>query len=72
MWCTAVGAIIGFALVYNGANGVAWAVPDLGSFPPVKGVVSIVLAWFIAPILTGLVSAIFSLVVSPCPSGLQR
>lgn len=54
----AVGAIIGFALVWDGKNAVVWAEKDSGSFPPYKGVVSIVLAWFVAPILTGLASAI--------------
>jgi sodium-dependent phosphate transporter len=55
----AVGAIIGFALVWDGKDAVVWAVkdPSGANFPPYKGVVSIVLAWFVAPILTGLASA---------------
>lgn len=59
----AVGGILGFALVYEGANGVTWAVRDPGAFPPYKGVIAIVLTWFIAPILTGLVSAVIFLLV---------
>ena len=34
--CCTVGGIMGFALVYEGANGVTWAVRDPGSFPPYK------------------------------------
>jgi len=54
-----IGGIIGFSLVYAGKDGVAWAIPDASgkSFPPYKGVVPIVLSWFISPILTGLASA---------------
>lgn len=61
----AVGAIIGFALVWDGKNAVVWAQkdPSGSTFPPYKGVVSIVMAWFVAPILTGATAAlIFGLV----------
>jgi sodium-dependent phosphate transporter len=44
--------------VWDGADAVVWAQKDSGSFPPYKGVISIVLAWFVAPVLTGLTSAI--------------
>jgi hypothetical protein len=54
----AVGGIIGFALVYGGGGAVQWATPDPAAFPPVKGVVPIILSWFFSPILTGLASAI--------------
>ncbi|KAK9823293.1 hypothetical protein WJX72_001659 [[Myrmecia] bisecta] len=56
-----IGAIIGFAVVWDGADAVIWArrAPVKGTFPPYKGVVSIVMAWFIAPILTGTVAALF-------------
>jgi sodium-dependent phosphate transporter len=55
-----VGGIIGFALVWGGSDAVVWAQKDPtgSSFPPYKGVVSIVLAWFIAPALTGAIAAI--------------
>ncbi|KAG0608617.1 hypothetical protein M758_8G119600 [Ceratodon purpureus] len=55
---TIIGAIIGFALVWDGGNAVVWAQKDKGSFPPYKGVVSIVMAWFVAPVLTGAASAL--------------
>lgn len=58
-----IGGIIGFALVWDGANAVVWAKKDNGKFPPYKGVVAIVLSWFIAPVLTGLVSALIFFVV---------
>ncbi|KAG6558095.1 hypothetical protein Mapa_000276 [Marchantia paleacea] len=58
-----IGGIIGFALVWDGANAVTWAEKDDGAFPPYKGVVAIVLSWFIAPILTGLAAAIIFFVV---------
>ncbi|KAK9815833.1 hypothetical protein WJX72_010493 [[Myrmecia] bisecta] len=56
-----IGAIIGFALVWDGGDAVIWArrAPVKGTFPPYKGVVSIVMAWFIAPILTGGAAALF-------------
>mmetsp|Transcript_37091 Transcript_37091/g.82502 ORF Transcript_37091/g.82502 Transcript_37091/m.82502 type:complete len:676 (-) Transcript_37091:1157-3184(-) len=53
-----IGAIIGFSLVWAGPDAVNWATEDPASFPPFKGVVPIVLAWFVSPILTGLASAI--------------
>ena len=63
-----IGAIIGFAVVYGGGDAVVWSeqVPRVPGerrpFPPVKGVVPIVLSWFISPVLTGLSSAfIFNL-----------
>nr|WNH14451.1 phosphate transporter B 1;1 [Pteris vittata] len=54
-----IGGIIGFALVYNGSDGVNWADKDPKSFPPYKGVLPIVMGWFIAPILTGATAAFF-------------
>ncbi|KAI5056829.1 hypothetical protein GOP47_0028647 [Adiantum capillus-veneris] len=56
---TIIGGIIGFAMVYDGSDGVNWADKDPGSFPPYKGVLPIVMGWFIAPILTGAASALF-------------
>ncbi|KAG2490083.1 hypothetical protein HYH03_011389 [Edaphochlamys debaryana] len=58
-----IGAIIGFSLVYGGADAVSWAVPDKSSFPPYKGVVPIILSWFVSPVLTGCASAIIFLIV---------
>ena len=53
-----IGGILGFSLVYGGKDGVMWAKPDPKSFPPYKGVVPIILSWFVSPILTGLASAL--------------
>jgi len=54
-----IGGIIGFALVNSGKEGVLWLKEDTSgkSFPPYKGIVPIVLSWFISPILTGLSSS---------------
>lgn len=53
-----IGGILGFSLVFAGKDGVMWAIPDTKSFPPYKGVVPIILSWFVSPILTGTASAI--------------
>ncbi|BBN09031.1 solute carrier family 20 (sodium-dependent phosphate transporter) [Marchantia polymorpha subsp. ruderalis] len=58
-----IGGIIGFALVWDGPNAVVWARKDSGSFPPYKGVVAIVLSWFVSPILSGLTAALIFFVV---------
>lgn len=54
-----IGGIIGFALVNSGKDGVLWLKEDTSgkSFPPYKGIIPIVLSWFISPILTGLSSS---------------
>ena len=65
--CCAVGGIIGFALIWAGKDGVIWARRQAsGAFPPYSGLVSIVLAWFIAPILTGLASSLFFIIIRTC------
>ncbi|KAL2632054.1 hypothetical protein R1flu_016740 [Riccia fluitans] len=59
-----IGGIIGFALVWDGKDAVLWAKRDSNdTFPPYKGVIAIVMSWFIAPILTALVSALIFFVV---------
>lgn len=66
-YCCAVGGIIGFALIWAGKDGVIWARRQAsGAFPPYSGLVSIVLAWFIAPILTGLASSLFFIIIRTC------
>ena len=45
--------------MYDGSNGIKWAERDPKSFPPYKGVLPIVLGWFIAPVLSALASALF-------------
>jgi solute carrier family 20 (sodium-dependent phosphate transporter) len=52
-----IAGIIGFALAFNGKEGVLWIVDDPLSIPPYKGVVPIVIAWFFAPIATAFCSA---------------
>jgi len=51
-----VGGIMGFSLVYKGADGVVWlkSVPD---FPYVAGFVPIVISWVSSPIICAAVSA---------------
>ncbi|KXZ51046.1 hypothetical protein GPECTOR_14g33 [Gonium pectorale] len=58
-----IGAIIGFSFVYGGSGAVNWATPDKAVFPPYRGVVPIILAWFVSPVLTGLASVIIFLIV---------
>ncbi|AYU78284.1 phosphate-repressible phosphate permease [Leishmania donovani] len=50
------GGVIGFALVYGGADSVSWA-DNQDEFPFVNGVAPIVASWFISPLLTGVVAA---------------
>lgn len=57
MCVRAVGGIIGFSLVWDGADAIKWAEKDPNSFPPYKGVIAIILAWFVSPLLTGGVAA---------------
>jgi sodium-dependent phosphate transporter len=52
-----IGGIVGFALAFNGADGVIWLVDAPKSIPPVAGIVPIVVAWFFAPIATGVCSS---------------
>ena len=57
-----VGGIMGFSLVYKGADGVVWlkSIPD---FPYVAGFVPIVISWISSPIITAIISAsIYSIV----------
>ncbi|BBN19400.1 solute carrier family 20 (sodium-dependent phosphate transporter) [Marchantia polymorpha subsp. ruderalis] len=54
---TIIGGIIGFSLVWDGADAIKWAEKDPNSFPPYKGVIAIILAWFVSPLLTGGVAA---------------
>jgi sodium-dependent phosphate transporter len=53
-----IGGIMGFALVFGGKDGVLWISKDPTTIPPYKGVVPIVLSWFVSPVFTGVCSAI--------------
>jgi sodium-dependent phosphate transporter len=59
-----VGAIMGFALSYS-KDGVLWLVDpaptDLVPIP--KGIVPIVVAWFFAPVATGLASSVLFILI---------
>mmetsp|Transcript_5632 Transcript_5632/g.9807 ORF Transcript_5632/g.9807 Transcript_5632/m.9807 type:complete len:285 (-) Transcript_5632:7-861(-) len=50
-----IGAVMGFALVYGGSNGVTWS-KDIPDFPYVAGFVPVILSWFISPIVAGVLS----------------
>jgi hypothetical protein len=54
----AVGAILGFSMVYGGVDAVNWATPDPKKFPPYNGAVPIFCTWIFAPIATATASAI--------------
>lgn len=62
----AVGGIIGFALVYRGSSAVQWATPDPKSFPPYKGVVPIIMSWFLSPVLTATAAALIFFILRTC------
>ena len=53
-----IGGIIGFSIAHSGTRGVLWIQKDPASVPPYKGVIPIVLSWFVSPILTALASAL--------------
>lgn len=59
--CCAVGAIIGFSLVWGKGGGVQWS-SATNTFPYVAGVVPIVLSWIISPLLAGILALIIFLV----------
>ena len=54
------GGIIGFAWAYKGAKAVNWITHDPTVFPPYKGIMPIILSWFIAPVLSALAAAVRS------------
>jgi solute carrier family 20 (sodium-dependent phosphate transporter) len=53
-----IGGIVGFAIVWDGLDGVKWAKKDTSKFPPYAGVLPIILSWFVAPVLTAAASAL--------------
>jgi sodium-dependent phosphate transporter len=55
-----VGGIMGFSLVYKGAEGVIWTKP-ISEFPYTSGFVPIVVSWITSPLISGVISAIFYL-----------
>ncbi|KAG2491822.1 hypothetical protein HYH03_009779 [Edaphochlamys debaryana] len=53
-----IGAVLGFAFVYGGPAAVIWLEPT-DTFPYMRGMVPIVVSWFVGPLLAGMVSAFF-------------
>jgi sodium-dependent phosphate transporter len=58
----AVGAVMGFSLVYGGADAIVWA-QRKDEFPYLSGVAVIVMSWFISPVACGVVASTFFLLV---------
>ena len=58
----AVGAVMGFSLVYGGVDAIVWA-QRKEEFPYLSGVAVIVMSWFISPIACGLIASTFFLIV---------
>ncbi|GLI68407.1 hypothetical protein VaNZ11_012794, partial [Volvox africanus] len=50
------GAVLGFAFVYGGPKAVVWLEPQ-EEFPYMKGMVPIVVSWFVSPLISGLATA---------------
>lgn len=57
-----IGALIGTALVYDGKSAVVW-VSDGSGLNKMKGVVGVILSWFISPILSAIFSVILFIIV---------
>ena len=51
-----VGAVLAFTLVWGGASSVIWAEP-IKAFPYFKGVLPVVVSWFVAPMASLIVAA---------------
>jgi sodium-dependent phosphate transporter len=45
-------------MAWGGPSSVIWAEPDASKIPPIKGVVPIILSWFVSPILTAITAAV--------------
>lgn len=63
-WClpvstthSIIGAICGFALVWNGVDGVQWNL-RIKEFPYSRGMVPVICSWFVSPISAGIASSI--------------
>ncbi|GLC40487.1 hypothetical protein PLESTM_001079900 [Pleodorina starrii] len=56
------GAVLGFAFVYGGPRAVVWLQPS-EEFPYMKGMVPIVVSWFVSPLVSGLATALMFFIV---------
>eukprot|EP00775_Hariotina_reticulata_P006399 gene6399-6630_t len=50
-----IGGVLGFGLVYGGADVIVWA-GRRNDFPYITGIVVIVASWFTSPVITGIMS----------------
>uniref|UniRef100_A0A383WJI0 Phosphate transporter n=1 Tax=Tetradesmus obliquus TaxID=3088 RepID=A0A383WJI0_TETOB len=57
-----IGGIIGFAMAFGGAGAVSWYAPR-PDFPYVRGIVPIVVSWFLSPLLAALITLVFFLII---------
>mmetsp|Transcript_26606 Transcript_26606/g.71957 ORF Transcript_26606/g.71957 Transcript_26606/m.71957 type:complete len:717 (+) Transcript_26606:95-2245(+) len=53
---TVIGSVLGFGLVYGGADGVTWN-EETDEFPFRKGFTPVVISWFLSPIFTAIISS---------------
>jgi solute carrier family 20 (sodium-dependent phosphate transporter) len=60
---TIVACIIGFSFVWGGPKAVNWVTWDRKLTPPFGGIVPIVLAWVISPLLTGVIAWLLMLTI---------
>jgi sodium-dependent phosphate transporter len=58
-----VGAIIGMSLIAAGPDSVVWTASPTAGSPFPGGVVSIVLAWFVTPLMAALIAGLFFLLI---------
>jgi phosphate/sulfate permease len=52
----------GFALAFGGGSAVSWYEPR-PDFPYVRGIVPIVVSWFLSPLLAALITLVFFLII---------
>ncbi len=57
-----IGALVGTALVYRGSSAVIWISSGSG-FSKLKGLVGVILSWFISPILSAIFAVILFIIV---------
>jgi phosphate/sulfate permease len=60
--CVPVHFSAGFALAFGGGQAVSWYEPR-PDFPYVRGIVPIVVSWFLSPLLAALITLVFFLII---------
>ncbi|KAF5835955.1 sodium-coupled phosphate transporter protein [Dunaliella salina] len=53
---TVIGSVLGFGLVYGGADGITWN-EESDEFPFRKGFTPVVISWFLSPVFTAIISS---------------